>query len=63
MTWLDLSSNGLAAYPRGFVLACIVVAVLGVGWLALKILKWSLCLVLATVGFVGVALLVAVWLG
>lgn len=39
----------LAAYPRWFVITCLVLVALGVGWLFAKLIKWTLYLVIAVV--------------
>jgi hypothetical protein len=39
----------LAAYPRWFVITCLVLVALGVGWLLAKLIKWTLYLVIAAV--------------
>ncbi len=36
----------LAAYPRWFVLLCLVVVAAGVGWLVMKLLKWTFYVVI-----------------
>jgi uncharacterized RDD family membrane protein YckC len=37
----------LAAYPRWFVITCLVLVALGAVWLLVKLIKWTLSLVLA----------------
>ena len=39
----------LAAYPRWFVITCLVLVALAAGWLLAKLFKWTLALVLAAV--------------
>jgi len=39
----------LAAYPRWFVITCLVLVAVGVGWVLVKLVKWTLYLVIAAV--------------
>jgi uncharacterized RDD family membrane protein YckC len=39
----------LAAYPRWFVVACLVLVALGAAWLLAKLIKWTLSLLLVAV--------------
>jgi hypothetical protein len=39
----------LAAYPRWFVVACLVLVALAAGWLLAKLFKWTLSLLFAAV--------------
>ena len=51
----------LNAYPRWFVITCLVLVALGVFWLLVKAIKWALYLLMAAV--LLVLILVAVgWL-
>lgn len=56
-SWL----HPLRAYPREFVLVCIIVGLAGVLWLAAWIAKWSVYLV-ALVVFILLAGAAAAWL-
>jgi hypothetical protein len=47
--------ESLAAYPPWFVAACVTVVGVVVVWLAAKLLKWSLYLLMALVLIAGVA--------
>ena len=51
----------LGAYPRWFVIACLVLVAVGVGWLLAKLVKWTFYVVLLFV-LLGVVLFVAAWL-
>lgn len=63
MTWIVARLDALSAYPRWFVVPCLILAGFGLLWLLAKVLKWSLWIV-ATVAvtLVGV-LLIASWMG
>ena len=39
----------LAAYPRWFVVTCLALVALGAVWVLVKLIKWTLSLVLAAV--------------
>lgn len=52
--------DSLAGYPRWFVAACATVVLAVLLWIAAKVLKWSLYLLMALVVVVGVA--ATVWL-
>jgi hypothetical protein len=54
--WLD----SLAAYPPWFVAACVTVVAVVLIWMAGKLLKWSLYLLMALVMVAGVV--ATVWL-
>jgi len=47
--------DSLAAYPPWFVAACVTVVALVLIWVAAKLLKWSLYLLMALVLIAGVA--------
>jgi hypothetical protein len=51
----------LAAYPRWFVIPCLVVVALAAVWLLAKLIKWTLALLLAAVVIVAILAAVA-WL-
>jgi len=61
MTWPEFSGSSLSDYPRWFVLACALVAGVGILWLLAKILKWSLYLVTLFVVLVGASLVLALF--
>lgn len=52
--------DSLAGYPPWFVAACVTVVALVLVWIAAKLLKWSLYLLMALVLIAGVAL--TLWL-
>ncbi|MDD2763637.1 MAG: hypothetical protein PHE83_06645 [Opitutaceae bacterium] len=51
----------LAAYPRWFVITCLVLVALGVGWVLVKLVKWTLYLAFAAV-LLALVLAAAAWL-
>ena len=53
----------LAAYPRWFVITCLALGALGVGWLLAKVIKWTLSLVIAAVVLLLIVAAVAWLLG
>jgi hypothetical protein len=61
MDWLNQLLAPFAAYPRWFVLSCLVVVAVAVGWLLVKVLKWTLYLVLLG-ALVGLVVVVLAWL-
>jgi hypothetical protein len=52
--------DSLAGYPHWFVVACVTVAGVVALWVVVKLLKWSLYLLLGLVAVAGVA--AAYWL-
>ena len=54
--------DSLADYPRGFVVACMTIVAAVLIWVAMKVLKWALWLLLITVLVVGGATAVALLL-
>ncbi len=63
MDWASRLLEPLAAYPRWFVILCVVLASIAVGWIALKAVKWALYLLLTAALLLGVLLLVSWFLG
>jgi hypothetical protein len=53
----------LAAYPRWFVITCLVLVALAVGWVLAKLFKWTLSLLLAAVVLVLILGAVAWFMG
>jgi hypothetical protein len=53
----------LAAYPRWFVITCLVLAAIAAGWVLAKLARWALHLVVVMALLVGVLLAVAWLLG
>lgn len=51
----------LAAYPRWFVLLCLVVVAAGVAWLVMKALKWVAYLAILVV-LLAAVLAAVIWL-
>jgi hypothetical protein len=51
----------LAAYPRWFVVTCLVLVALAAGWLLARLVKWTLWLLLAA-GVLLLILVAVVWL-
>jgi len=51
----------LAAYPRWLVITCLLLAGVGIGWLAVRLAKWALGL-LALAAVLVAVLLAVVWL-
>ncbi|HUJ42225.1 MAG TPA: hypothetical protein VLW52_01335 [Opitutaceae bacterium] len=47
MDYLQRLLEPLNAYPRWFVITCLVLVALGVGWLLAKAIKWALYLLIA----------------
>lgn len=63
MTWIVGKLDTLSAYPRWFVVPCLILAGLGILWFLAKVLKWSLWLLVAVV-MIGIgALLIFGWMG
>ncbi|MBP7140383.1 MAG: hypothetical protein KBA71_00625 [Opitutaceae bacterium] len=63
MTWMVAKLEALSAYPRWFVVPCLILAGLGVLWFLAKVLKWSLW-TLAAAAVIGVGfVLIAAWMG
>lgn len=63
MTWIVGKLDALSAYPRWFVVPCLILAGLGILWFLAKVLKWSLWLLVAVV-MIGIgALLIFGWMG
>ncbi|MBE7537005.1 MAG: hypothetical protein HS122_01160 [Opitutaceae bacterium] len=55
--------DALSAYPRWFVVPCLILAGIGILWILSKVLKWSLW-TLAIVAVIGlVALMAAALIG
>ncbi|MBC7369035.1 MAG: hypothetical protein H7343_19870 [Undibacterium sp.] len=54
--------DSLADYPHGFVVACVTIVAAVLIWLVVKVLKWTLWLLLITVLLVGGAAVVALLL-
>jgi hypothetical protein len=52
--------DSLAGYPPWFVAACLTVVAVALVWLAAKLLKWSLYLLMALVLIAGVVM--TIWL-
>lgn len=63
MEVLDPILQNLAAYPRWLVAACGVIVALGVLWVLVKVLKWTLYLAAVVVAVVVVGSIVMWWLG
>ncbi|HTT56290.1 MAG TPA: hypothetical protein VLW52_13990 [Opitutaceae bacterium] len=61
MDWLNHLLAPFAAYPRWFVLTCFAVVAVGVGWVVLKIVKWTVYLTILCVA-VALVLVVVAWL-
>ena len=53
----------LAAYPRWFVVTCLVLVALAAGWLLAKLIKWTLTLLIAAVVLLLILAAVAWLLG
>ena len=51
----------LAAYPRWFVIACLVLVAVGGVWLLAKLVKWALLLALG-IGLLLLILVAVAWL-
>ena len=51
----------LAAYPRWLVITCVVLVALGVGWVLVKVIKWTIYVVLLFV-ILGLILAAVAWL-
>ncbi len=51
--------ESLADYPRWFVVVCVTIVAAVLIWLVMKVLKWTLWLLLITVLLVGGAAVVA----
>jgi hypothetical protein len=56
----DAVLDSLAGYPRWFVAACLTIVAAAVIWIAAKLLKWSLYLLIVIVLLGGTA--TTVWL-
>ena len=61
MDWLNHLLAPFAAYPRWMVLTCFAVVAVGVGWVVLKIVKWTVYLTILCVA-VALVLVVVAWL-
>ena len=61
MDWLSRILAPLAAYPRWFVVTCAVLVALGVGWVLVKVIKWTIYVVLLIV-ILGLVLAAVAWL-
>jgi len=61
MDWVSHLLAPFAAYPRWLVLTCVVLVAAGLGWLLIKVLKWTLYLTLLLV-LVGLVVIVVMWL-
>lgn len=54
--------DSLADYPHWFVVACVTIVAAVLIWLLVKVLKWTLWVILITVLLVGGAVVVALLL-
>jgi hypothetical protein len=61
MDWLSRLLAPLAAYPHWFVLTCVVLVALGVGWVLVKVIKWTIYVVILLV-LLGLILAAVAWL-
>jgi hypothetical protein len=63
MTWIVGKLDALSAYPRWFVVPCLILAGLGILWFLAKVLKWSLWILVAVVMIGMGVLLILGWMG
>ncbi len=61
MEWLSRLFAPLAAYPRWFVFACLVLVAAGAVWLLAKLVKWTVYIAILLV-LLGLAVVVVSWL-
>jgi hypothetical protein len=61
MDWLSRLLAPLAAYPRWFVVTCAVLVAAGAGWVLVKVIKWTIYVVILLV-LLGLVLLAVAWL-
>jgi hypothetical protein len=61
MDWLSRLLAPLAAYPRWFVITCAVLVAAAIGWVLVKVIKWTIYVVILFV-LVGLVVAAVVWL-
>jgi uncharacterized membrane protein len=60
---LDNLTRNLEAYPAWLVASCAIIAAVGLVWLLVKVLKWTLYLAAMAVAGFAVTAVVLWWLG